>query len=119
MLPERGDTGYKVGTVSLRVDSSPMRACKIDSNQPAIVKRLREMGATVQILSAVGKGCPDLLVGFRNRNLLMEVKDGDAPKSQQKLTSDQVKWHGEWRGQVIVVNTVGQAQLALLAAWMP
>lgn len=84
-------------------------AAKIDANQNEIVKALRQVGCTVQSLAATGKGCPDLLVGFRGVNLLFEVKDGSKPKSARKLTPDQVIWHGGWNGEVYVVESVEQA----------
>ena len=86
-----------------------MRAAKVDANQSEIVFALRGVGATVQHLHAVGKGCPDLLVGYRNQNILMEVKDGAKPPSGRKLTPDQVEWHGSWRGTVCVVKSVDEA----------
>jgi Holliday junction resolvase len=52
------------------------RAAKIDANQEQIVSALRAAGATVQSLAAIGNGCPDLLVGFNRKTLLMEIKDG-------------------------------------------
>lgn len=86
-----------------------MRAAKIDANQPIIVKALRSAGAAVQHLHAVGAGCPDLLCSIDGRNFLVEVKDGDKPKSAQKLTPDQQKWHIEWRAPVYIVNSQAQA----------
>ena len=80
------------------------RAAKIDSNQIQVVSALRAAGASVQSLASVGKGVPDLLVAIRGVNLLMEVKDGNKPKSAQKLTDDQLKWHGAWQGPVCVVD---------------
>ena len=88
-------------------------ASRIDDNQVEIVKALREVGATVQPLHAVGAGCPDILVGFRGTNLLMEIKDGSKSPSRRKLTPDQVAWHGHWFGQVAIVNSVQQAIDAL------
>jgi hypothetical protein len=85
-----------------------LRAAKIDANQPIIVKALRSAGAAVQHLHAVGAGCPDLLCSIDGRNFLVEVKDGDKPKSAQKLTPDQQKWHIEWRAPVYIVNAVEQ-----------
>jgi Holliday junction resolvase len=85
------------------------RAAKIDANQTEIVKALRQVGASVQSLAATGKGVPDLLVGFRGKNLLLEVKDGGKVKSERKLTPDQVEWHQGWRGHVAVVESVEQA----------
>lgn len=90
-----------------------MRAAKVDANQSAIVAALRKIGASVQPLHTVGKGCPDLLVGLKGMNVLMEVKDGSKPPSAQKLTADQVDWHRNWRGTVEVVNSVEQALIVL------
>lgn len=86
-----------------------MRAAKVDANQKEIVEALRKIGCTVQILSSVGKGCPDILIGFRGSNYLAELKDGKKPKSEQKLTPDQIKWHSLWNGQVNVINSVEDA----------
>ena len=85
------------------------RAAKIDACQPEIVKALRSAGVSVQPLHTVGKGCPDLLVGVRGMNLLMEVKDGSLPPSRRCKTPDQETWHADWRGQVCVVESVEQA----------
>lgn len=85
------------------------RAAKSDANQESIVKAFRQIGASVQVLSAVGKGCPDVLVGFRGVNALVEIKDGGKVPSAQKLTADQVKWHGSWAGQVCVANSIDEA----------
>jgi hypothetical protein len=85
------------------------RAARTDGNQSWIVEGLRRAGATVQPLHAVGAGCPDLLVGFRGRNWLLEVKDPSKPKSDQVLTPDQVTWHGGWRGRAVVVKSLEDA----------
>jgi lambda repressor-like predicted transcriptional regulator len=90
-----------------------MRAAKVDANQAKIVAALRKAGASVQILSAVGQGCPDILTGFQGRNILMEIKDGEKTQSAQKLTPDQVIWHRDWQGQVIIVRSVDESLNAL------
>lgn len=89
------------------------RAAKIDANQPEIVEALRAVGASVQPLHTVGGGVPDLLVGWRGANLLMEVKDGSKPPSARELTPPQQKWHQTWRGQRIVVTSKAEALAAL------
>lgn len=89
------------------------RAAKADANQPEIVAAFRAMGATVQHLHAVGAGCPDLLVGWQGRNLLVEVKDGAKAPSARKLTPAEVEFHEAWRGQVAIVETVEDAAAVL------
>lgn len=88
-------------------------AARIDANQTQIVSALRAVGATVQLLSAVGQGCPDLLVGYRGKNILMEIKDGRKPPSERKLTEDQIVWHTTWNGVVFLVTSVDDALNAL------
>ena len=70
-------------------------------------------GATVQSLSAIGAGCPDLLVGYKGVNYLIEVKDGSKPPSGRKLTPDQVEWLGKWKGAAVTVTTLDEAIGAL------
>lgn len=84
-------------------------AAKTDRNQQEIVKAFRQIGASVQVLSAVGKGCPDILVGWRNRCYLVEIKDGEKPPSARQLTADQVRWHASWAGNVIIATSVEDA----------
>lgn len=86
-----------------------MSAKRIDANQPSIVRSLREIGATVQSLASVGSGCPDLLVGYRGKNHVFEIKDWKQPPSKRKLTPDEKKWHQSWQGQVHVVETFDEA----------
>ena len=79
---------------------------RVDDNQSKVVKALRDLGATVQHLHAVGKGCPDIVVGFKGKNLLLEIKDGD----KKVLTPDQANWHRLWKGQVNVVTSIDDAK---------
>lgn len=85
------------------------RAAKVDRNQSEIVAALRNIGATVQPIHTIGKGCPDLLVGFGDRNYLLEVKDGRKAPSKQRLTPDEELWVQGWRGQVAIVRSVSEA----------
>jgi len=79
---------------------------RVDNNQTQIVKALRDMGCTVEHLHTVGKGCPDIIVGFKARNFLLEIKDGD----KKVLTPDQFNWHRLWKGQVNVVTNIDDAK---------
>lgn len=85
------------------------RAAKVDGNQKAIVAALRKAGCSVQSLASVGRGVPDLLVGCAGRNFLLELKDSSKPPSARKLTGDQQTWHDDWRGHVVIVETVADA----------
>jgi len=89
------------------------RNAKVDANQKRMVQALRQAGCSVESLAAVGKGVPDLLVGFRGENYLLEVKDGSNPPSKRRLTPDQVTWHSEWRGQKSVVKNIDEALKAV------
>jgi Holliday junction resolvase len=91
-----------------------MRAAKIDANHEQVVSALRAAGASVQSLAGVGKGVPDLLVGFQGKTLLMEVKDGRKTPSARRLTEDQLKWHGGWRGGPLAVVDGVDAALRML-----
>ena len=69
---------------------------KVDNNQLDIVKAFRSMGATVLNLSGVGKGCPDLLIGYKNISVLVEVKSKTG-----KFTEPQLKFMEQWRGGAV------------------
>ena len=85
------------------------RAARTDANQVAVVKALRKIGASVCPLHTVGGGCPDLLVGLRGENMLIEVKDGSKPPSARKLTPDEARFINNWRGTVYVVCSPEEA----------
>jgi hypothetical protein len=85
------------------------RAARTDVNQTQLVKALRQMGATVAITSSLGKGFPDLTIGYKGLNILIEVKDGTKPPSHQKLTPDETEFHSTWRGNVVTINSIDGA----------
>lgn len=78
-------------------------AAKVDSNQSEIVEALRQVGAQVQPLHTVGKGCPDLLVAYRGQWYTGEIKDGAKVPSARKLTPDEQDWHSRF-GEVAPVH---------------
>lgn len=85
------------------------RARRVDANQPLIVDALRRIGARVLHLHEIGKDCPDLLVGYRGRNVLLEVKaPGRDPTQGQR-----VFLHG-WPGEAYVVHSADEALTAML-----
>jgi len=85
------------------------RKAKVDDNQSEIVDALRKAGCSVTITSGQADGFPDIVVGFRDINYLIEIKDGSKVPSKRKLTPDQVKWHKRWNGKAHVVKNVTEA----------
>lgn len=73
-----------------------------DTNESDIVDALRGIGCDVQV---IGKPV-DLLVGYRCKNFLIEVK---AEGTYYKGTQEQRDFIREWRGQVRVVYTAEEA----------
>ncbi len=88
---------------------SPRHRPRLDANQREVVETLRAFGCSVQSLASVGKGCPDLLVGYRGLNILLEVKDGTKKPSARVLTEDEARWHTAWGGRVHVVYSAQDA----------
>jgi hypothetical protein len=70
---------------------------RVDENQRTITHTFIAMGASVLNLSTVGRGCPDLLVGYRGNSVLVEVKKD--PKAT--FTEPQIKFMQEWRGGAV------------------
>ena len=82
------------------------RAARIDANQDQVVTALRAAGAYVWII-----GLPvDLLVGYKGRTILMEVKNG--PK--KPLTALQHAFFANWAGGTLARVDGPQAALSAL-----
>ena len=77
---------------------------RVDANQPQITKELRDLGFSVAITSDLGKGFPDIEVGFGRLNLLIEIK----PDDKKKLTEHEKKFFENWQGQVSKNSNTGQ-----------
>ncbi len=86
------------------------RKARTDDNQQQIVDALRKAGATVASLHQAGGGIPDLLVGFRGKNSLIEIKG-----KKGKLTKAQIEFFAKWRGKAYVCRTIDEALTAIEA----
>ena len=84
-------------------------ARRVDGNQSEVRQALEAIGCSVCDLSGVGGGVNDLLIGYRGKNVLIEVKDGSKPPSARKLTPAQVIFQAGWRGQYGIATTVDEA----------
>jgi hypothetical protein len=49
-------------------------ARRVDLNQPEIIAALQKICATVLLLQRIGHGCPNVPVGWRGKNYLLEIK---------------------------------------------
>jgi Holliday junction resolvase len=79
---------------SKRLYSGPKRR---DANQRKIVQVLRKLGASVVITADVGRGFPDLVVGYGGVTYLVEVKNRSTLRRSQRAFREQ------WRGGEIVL----------------
>lgn len=79
---------------------------KVDANQTEIVRQLRLLGCSVVSTASIGGGFPDVVVGYRGRNYLFEIKilEGVRNPKPAKLTSDEVEFMASWKGQVHIAT---------------
>lgn len=75
----------------------------VDLNQRAIVKVLEKIpGVTVWKMDQY---C-DLLIGFRHKNFLIEIKNPDVDKTHRQLTPGEWAFHEKHTGQVDICYTL-------------
>lgn len=79
----------------------PQYAQRKDGNQQDIIDALEEIGCDVWVAHQP----VDLIVGFRGRSYLLEVK---RPKEKVR-TPAQLKFHRDWRGHKAIVRTAQEA----------
>jgi hypothetical protein len=91
-------------------------AARVDANQLATIKEFQRAmpDASVFDASACGEGFPDLVVGWRGRNYLFEIKNPDVRPSDRRLTEPQEAFHGSWQGQVHVVHSAAEMLAVML-----
>ena len=91
-----------------------------DANHATIEREFRLCGATVVSLHTLGKGVPDLLVGFAGLDQLVEVKlptrtsDVGKKSPRTQLSNRQRGWHHSWLGrEPVVVRTTEDVEKLL------
>ncbi len=89
------------------------KKARVDANQKEIVQELRKRGISVLHTHQLGKGAPDIIVGYMNSNYLIELKDGNKSKSQQRLTKDELDFSLKWSGSYAVCNSLEQILLLI------
>jgi hypothetical protein len=79
---------------------------RTDANQAEIVADLRAVpGIDVINLAMVGDDCPDILVGFRGANYLIELK---MPGKHDNLSDGQKKFFLTWPGYVRLATSADE-----------
>jgi hypothetical protein len=80
---------------------------RTDANHKELIDLIRQIpGTSVFSTHEVGKGFPDIVVGYRGLNYMFEIKDGAKSPSQKKLTQAEQKLHISWKGQIDVVENI-------------
>jgi len=86
-----------------------MRHGRRDSTHKEVREALRSIGATVFDTGDVGGSFPDLVVGYRGKTFLVEVK---GPKT--KVTEGQSAFAEVWRGAEVKVLRSGHEAITWL-----
>ena len=77
---------------------------KTDANHTSIVTALEKIGCSVYDMSRVGGGFPDICVGYRQCNWLLEIKT-----EKGTLNEKQKDFFDLWRGQKCIVRSPEEA----------
>lgn len=78
-----------------------------DNNHKSIVNSLSQLpGIKIHDISSVGGGIGDILLGFRGKNFLFEIKNPEQCEAHKRLTSAEKKFHETWTGQISTVESV-------------
>jgi len=82
---------------------------RTDSNHAEIIKALRKIpNLSVFSTHEVGKGFPDIVIGYKGINYLIEIKDGKKSPSQRKLTDVELDFHLSWNGQIDTIKNLDE-----------
>ena len=89
----------------------PRNRGRKDNNQRGIEKALGQIpGVTFHDTSGQGRGFPDLVVGYRGKTFLFEIKNEEWSIA---LTKDEKIWHNSWTGHVETVTNLNQILKAI------
>ena len=92
------------------------RIARTDKNHKEIADHFRFLGASVQPTHTIGKGFPDMVVGYMGHNYLIEVKDENKCPSKQKLTEHEQRFFDNWQGRVHVVKNLQDVRRLIMGA---
>ena len=78
---------------------------RTDKNQADILKSLRANKISYFDTSGVGRGFPDLCVGYEGVNYFFEIKN---PEYSTRLTQPETKFMQTWNGSYYVVTSADE-----------
>ena len=76
---------------------------KVDKNRPEILKCLRSAGITYKPVHQL-KGFCDVIVGWKGKNYLFEIK----PDHKAKLTKLEQEFKDKWKGSYYIVTSFNE-----------
>lgn len=79
---------------------------KKDANHREIVAAFKKLGAGVIDLSPLGYGVPDLFIGTRCINYLVEIKNPGTSYGRKGGNPLQVAWANDWPSPVYIVESM-------------
>lgn len=81
---------------------------RTDKNQKQIEKVLKQLGASVKSTSQLGNGFPDLIIGYKGKTYLVEIKGENS--YGKTLRESQIKFKNSWKGSpIIILRTTNDA----------
>lgn len=85
---------------------------RTDVNHVAIKLAFSHLGCSVADARLMGQGFPDLVIGYRGQNLLVEVKKPRGPRAKADDRKDTQKdFAATWKGQApAIVRTIDDVQ---------
>jgi len=86
-------------------------ASRVDANQADIVRALRGIGASVFHVHQL-KNAFDILVGYRGRTFLMEIKTSE----KETLTPGEAEFKRTWRGSPYHIVYTSDQAIAIITA---
>lgn len=84
-------------------------AARVDENHQEIIDAFRAHGFYVLDISKL-KNCCDLMVSKNLQTIAIEIKDGNKPRSKQRLTEGETIFKEKWQGCYAIVTCIKDVQ---------
>lgn len=86
-----------------------MQIRKTDLNHKEIIDKLRQIpNLSVFSTHTIGKGFPDIVIGYKDKNYLVEIKSKKNTIKENTLTPAEMKFFLDWKGQYFIAYSFEQ-----------